>query len=152
MALPRLLYFNQIDDLLFRQNTWFSVFSPNLWGDLLSFAKFMRRFAVICRIYDAICCHLPPFGCPWAPWAPFGSSMFTVCDACAQNQASWNSSPMSRMWPKWCHPLLLRPPLPHALGARMTWVKTNSLKLYERTPWIWSLPLFLSGSSQEMAL
>ena len=81
-----------------------------------------------------------PLGCPWlalgalgslwvplapfrCPWAPFGSSMFTVCDACAQNQASWNSSPwsrMSRMSPKWCHPLLLRPPLPHGPGARMT--------------------------------
>jgi hypothetical protein len=42
---------------------------PNLWGDfvsiaefmriILSFAEFVRQFCVICRIDEAILCHLP---------------------------------------------------------------------------------------------
>ncbi len=48
----------------------------SLWGALGSLWVPLARFG--------------SFGCPWAL---FGSSMFTVCDACRQNQASWNTPP-----------------------------------------------------------
>ena len=48
------------------------------------------------------------------------SSMFTVCDACAQNQASWNTPPEPPEPAKWCQELRLGAHLPHAPGARMT--------------------------------
>ena len=61
----------------FGNEHWFSVFSPNLWGEFVSFAKFTRWFAVICRIYEAICSHLPNL---WSDllsfaslWVPLGS-------------------------------------------------------------------------------
>ena len=90
---------------------------------------------------------LAPFGVPlgslwgalgslWVPlsslWLPLGrlglplqtsSSMFTVCDACRQNQASWNTpqEPREPREPrKRCQELLLGAHLPHAPGARMT--------------------------------
>ena len=66
---------------------------------------------------------LGSLGLPWASPLQTSSSMFTVCHACAQNQASWNTPRESRESPeprKWCQELRLGAHLPHAPGARMT--------------------------------
>ena len=59
--------------------------------------------------------HQTRFGRLWGTlgslWVPFGTSLFTVCDACRQNQASWNTPPDARepREPrKWCQELQLR--------------------------------------------
>ena len=69
---------------------------------------------------------LESLGLPWASPLQTSSSMFTVCDACAQNQASWNTpreprEPREPWEPrKWCQELRLGAHLPHTPEARMT--------------------------------
>ena len=77
------------------------------------------------RPWDPLGCLGAPvrsLGRLWGLWLALGSSMFTVCDACAQNQASWNTPREPREPAKWCQELRLGAPLPHAPGARMTGV------------------------------
>ena len=109
----------------------------SLWGALglplapsgVALAPFGLPLGSLWGALGSLWVPLAPFGCPWAPWAPFGSSMFTVCDACRQNQASWNTPPEP---PEWCQELRLGAHLPHAPGARMTAVTQTPSNKYSK--------------------
>ena len=48
------------------------VIRRNLWGYFVLFAEFVRRFCVICRIYEAILCRLPNL---WGDFVLFAEFM-----------------------------------------------------------------------------
>ena len=89
-------------------------------------APFGRPLGSFGRPLESLWRSLGAHGIPWAALGPplqTSSSMFTVCDACRQNQASWNTprEPREPREPrKWCQELRLGAHLPHAPGARMT--------------------------------
>ena len=116
------------------------VVSPSRWIPLNSFCACLGRFADLrknrfrifwaCHIYEIapLAWLWPLFGSLGPPWAPLGcplptsSSIFTVCDACAQNQASWNAplEPGDLQEPRKCQMLL------HLF--RSIWINDSSLQ------------------------
>ena len=84
-----------------------------LWSPLASlWGRFGPLWGPMASLWVALGSPEPSHFKPLEVWTSFSGSMFTVCDACAQDQASQNSPTAASSCPgKWPQELPLRPHL-----------------------------------------